>query len=357
MQKTIELLDKKKAGRGYSGYLMCRLCGENFKSTQSRVKRGLGKYCSKKCYGLATTGSKHPGIGEKISKTKKKRGVYVNFECEICDKKIQFSPSHAKGRRTCSRKCCGKLVSERLKKMWQNPPEKMLEKMRAAMIERRSKGRIDKETKPERIFREELERRNIVFEEQYGFGEIMIADFFIPSLQAFIFVDGSYWHGLLSSTEKDWQQVAFVRTKGMKAYRFGEKRVFENVSKCVDEVIEDAYQPFSMADVIDRFTILGIKTQMANGEKLTQSVKDYRRMSKLLISSLSYYKLENPEKILQIMKDLLETNIKIFILVDKVQKDEHTREEAKKLQDLNGYRSQLMNALSEEFKEQKVIKV
>jgi len=45
------------------------------------------------------------------------------------------------------------------------------------------------------------------------------------------------------------------------------------------------------------------------------------------------------------------------MLVDKVQKDEHSREEAKKLQDLNIYRSQLMNAISEEFNQQKGIKL
>ena len=51
------------------------------------------------------------------------------------------------------------------------------------------------------------------------------------------------------------------------------------------------------------------------------------------------------------------TNIKIFMLVDKVQKDEHTREEAKKLQDLNTHRSQLMNAINEEFGQRKEVKL
>ena len=127
----------------------------------------------------------------------------------------------------------------------------MIEKLRASAIKRRGKGRIDKETKPEKIFREELEKRKIIFEQQFGFDGMMIADFFIPSLQAFIFVDGSYWHSLPSSKEKDWQQIAYVRSKGMKAYRFTDKQVFENISKCLDEVLEDSFQPFSFADLID----------------------------------------------------------------------------------------------------------
>ena len=51
------------------------------------------------------------------------------------------------------------------------------------------------------------------------------------------------------------------------------------------------------------------------------------------------------------------TNIKIFFLVDKVQKDEHTKEDAKKLQDLNSYRSQVTNAINEFFGERKEVKV
>jgi hypothetical protein len=43
--------------------------------------------------------------------------------------------------------------------------------------------------------------------------------------------------------------------------------------------------------------------------------------------------------------------------VEKVQKNEHTREDAKKIQDLNSYRSELVNVLNNEFKEREAIKV
>lgn len=58
-----------------------------------------------------------------------------------------------------------------------------------------------------------------------------------------------------------------------------------------------------------------------------------------------------------IIDELIITNIKIFFLVDKVQRDKHTRADAKKLQDLNQHRSELMNALNKEFKQRKIIKV
>ena len=53
----------------------------------------------------------------------------------------------------------------------------------------------------------------------------------------------------------------------------------------------------------------------------------------------------------ELIDSLAITNNKIFYLVDKVQKDEHTREDAKKIQDLNKYRSELVNAINEFFKE------
>lgn len=59
----------------------------------------------------------------------------------------------------------------------------------------------------------------------------------------------------------------------------------------------------------------------------------------------------------ELIDELGITNIKIFYLVDKVQKDEHTREDAKAIQDLNKYRSEIRNSINEYFNEKKTIKV
>ncbi len=50
-------------------------------------------------------------------------------------------------------------------------------------------------------------------------------------------------------------------------------------------------------------------------------------------------------------------NIKIFFLVDKVQRNKHTRADAKKLQDLNKLRSEYMNAINAFFEERQEVKV
>jgi large-conductance mechanosensitive channel len=64
------------------------------------------------------------------------------------------------------------------------------------------------------------------------------------------------------------------------------------------------------------------------------------------------------KSIAALIDELIITNIKIFMLVDKVQKNEHTLEDAKKLQELNSYRSELINAINKELNEkQKIIKI
>lgn len=55
--------------------------------------------------------------------------------------------------------------------------------------------------------------------------------------------------------------------------------------------------------------------------------------------------------------ELSVTNIKIFYLVDKIQSGDFEKEDAKKIQDLNSYRSKVTNAINEFFNEQKKVKV
>ena len=58
-----------------------------------------------------------------------------------------------------------------------------------------------------------------------------------------------------------------------------------------------------------------------------------------------------------IIDELSITNCKLFYLVDKAQKDEHTREDFKKVQDLNSYRSRLINEINKFFDQETIIKV
>ena len=58
-----------------------------------------------------------------------------------------------------------------------------------------------------------------------------------------------------------------------------------------------------------------------------------------------------------LIDELSVTNIKIFMLVDQVQRNEHTKEEAKRIQDLNSYRVELSNAINKKFGEIQQIKL
>ncbi len=59
----------------------------------------------------------------------------------------------------------------------------------------------------------------------------------------------------------------------------------------------------------------------------------------------------------ELIDELCITHCKEFALIDKVRNNTHTKEEAKKIDDLNQYRSQLKNAIAEYFKERGDIKV
>ena len=59
----------------------------------------------------------------------------------------------------------------------------------------------------------------------------------------------------------------------------------------------------------------------------------------------------------ELFDSLSVVNIKIFFLIEKIQDGKATIEEAQKAQLLNRERSDLMNAISREFKERERIKI
>lgn len=63
------------------------------------------------------------------------------------------------------------------------------------------------------------------------------------------------------------------------------------------------------------------------------------------------------KSISELIDELSVTNIKIFFLIERIQDGKGTLEEGQKVQNLNKYRSKLMNAISEEFKQEGRIKV
>lgn len=58
-----------------------------------------------------------------------------------------------------------------------------------------------------------------------------------------------------------------------------------------------------------------------------------------------------------LIDELISINIKVFMLIDKIQKNEHTKEDSYNCQQLNKYRSKLMNAINEFSGDEKIIKL
>lgn len=58
----------------------------------------------------------------------------------------------------------------------------------------------------------------------------------------------------------------------------------------------------------------------------------------------------------ELIDELTITNIKIYHLINRVLDNEHSREDAMKIQKLNRYRSELKNELNKEFKQREEIK-
>lgn len=76
----------------------CLICGKEFYIRPSRVKKGWGKYCSRKCFYLSDAYL----VARRITLTKPR----IIIICEYCGKEFKRLPSEIKrGQQFCSKKC------------------------------------------------------------------------------------------------------------------------------------------------------------------------------------------------------------------------------------------------------------
>ena len=119
----------------------------------------------------------------------------------------------------------------------------------------------------------------------------------------------------------------------------------------------------NIAALIDELTVTNIKIyHLVDKMKKNITHADAKKAAELKKYRLEIYNALNKSKAMKksistLIDELTVTNIKIFHLVDKILKNKHTREDAKKAQDLNWYRSEICNALNKEFKERENIRV
>ena len=120
----------------------------------------------------------------------------------------------------------------------------------------------------------------------------------------------------------------------------------------------------NIATLIDELSVTNIKIyhlkeKIQNDEHTREDAKKLQDLNNF--RSEIYNALNTSTTMKKSMATLIDeltvTNIKIYHLVDKILKNEHTLEDAKKSQSLNKYRSELCNALNREFKQREDIKV
>lgn len=154
---------------------------------------------------------------------------------------------------------------------------------------------------------------------------------------------------------------ALNRSKTMNPVRDKKSQIFAESSK--KSRISNGMKK-SIAALIDELSVTNIKIyhlvdkieKNKHTSKDTEKLQDLNNLHSELCRALN--RSTTMKKALSALVDeLTVTNIKIYHLVDKITKDEHTRADAKRAQDLNRYRSEICNALNREFKQREDIKV
>lgn len=175
---------------------VCSYCGNN-------IQKNIGKsghvYCSKECYNLF----------RKLNLVKREDSrKRVILECEFCHKKYEKQPSVAKNSKYCSVRCHN--ISNYI-----NMPKK--------------------ETSIEILLRKELEKNNIIFENQHPILKRTISDFFIePNLV--IYADGNYWHNIPFVKKRDESINNLLCKNDFVVLRYTEDEIKNNMKDIIKDI-------------------------------------------------------------------------------------------------------------------------
>ena len=115
--------------------------------------------------------------------------------------------------------------SDTMKLICQKPEERL--RRHNTVLNLMATGRIKKfNTKPELKMKELLNALNIEYKFQIGLGGYMM-DFYIPSKNLNIEVDGNYWHNYPDGTKKDRIRDIKLRERGYNVIRFWESDILK----------------------------------------------------------------------------------------------------------------------------------
>lgn len=138
-------------------------------------------------------------------------------------------------------------ISRSLKKHYEthdaaNKGKRLSEETKQKIREARLKQKLPtRDTSIEVLMRNELLRRNVIFQEHVSVCGICLPDVVLSRPKVAIFCDGGYWHSREFDNGKRWvhdRKVDDVLTKnGWKVLRFWETEINKSVEDCVDQVM------------------------------------------------------------------------------------------------------------------------
>lgn len=182
----------------------CLICGKFFYPKLVQLRKGYGKYCSRKCfakwYSINRSGTNNPQY----------KGI--NKKCLNCQKDIVSFPClETRGiGKFCSAKCFG--------------------------IYNVAHNWKCKDTKIERTMEKLLLREKIEFKKQYPISNISVADFLIIPQKIAIYCDGTYWHSLPRAVKKDADIEIKLPTLGFTVCRLPESLIEKQPEECIAKI-------------------------------------------------------------------------------------------------------------------------
>jgi len=95
-----------------------------------------------------------------------------------------------------------------------------------------------RQTLPETILYNELEKHRIPFMKQQPIDGLYVADALVPGAKIIIEVDGDYWHRTtdLNIVKRDQKKTKYLESRGYIVFRFTESELKADAQKCVDKV-------------------------------------------------------------------------------------------------------------------------
>lgn len=150
----------------------CSNCGKHIEIVPSKL--GEHNFCCNKCVGEWN--------GEQRSQKKEKI-------CVICGKLYEVRPALFDKSVTCSIEC----QNQWQQKIYSKQPEVI--EFRRKIAVKNIKNQKYKDTKPEIMTREYLDKNNINYIPQHPMYNMFVVDFYLPDYNIVIEVLGDYWHG------------------------------------------------------------------------------------------------------------------------------------------------------------------